>query len=489
MPSPESLPAALPLIAYAEHLCKGAKVLISAENPLPLAKAVLARGARLVHVLEPDNARRREAEARSPSRDISFGASPDAVREGLFDLALVDNLGRSSDPTGGVRALSRLVAPRGAALIAAANPEARTPLLAATPATGVLDYYALYDAVAAAFAHVRMLGQVPFVGYALIDFAAEGEPEPVFDTTLLADRNEEPDYFVALGSQHKRALDGYVVVQVPSASVLPATAERATSHEPTEAGHAGTAEPPRSRERELEQQLARQEAWIAELEARAEAADARADAAEAELDELREQQRAGAPSAEREHEPTASVAELERLGRRVDELSNELARQGSENDALRAELALKKSELDATTAKLDATKAELDATKGELEATRAELEAAKNELTSARTALAEAKTELAALTSDTAADEVAKLEAQLREQGARIRKLERELREAERTGRELVRKLTSDRWDPAAAAVAERLVEAEAELVGLRWSLQMLGQGPTSAPVAPGVPR
>jgi SAM-dependent methyltransferase len=450
MSNPHTLAPALPLVAYAEQLCKGSRVLVVGEGGLELAEAILGRGARLVHVFERDAARRAEAQARSPSRAITIGAPEEGMREGFFDLVLVENLASEPDPENTVRSLGRLMAPRGAALFATPNPEAKSPLFAGSSASRSLDYYALYDTVTAGMPHVRMLGQVPFVGYALIDFAAEGEPAPVFDTSLVSPRGEEPDYFIAFASHHPKALDEYAVIQLPSSNLArsipvaeapaPPPVVEAPRQAPDDRDARRIAEA--ARIAELERQLAKQEAWIVEIEARASTADERADAAESELDELREkignqEQRSTAETASLRSERDEARAETERLRRRVNDVSDLL-----------------------------------------------ELK----------------KVELTALTNDpVAVPEIERLEAQLKEQGQKMRRLEADLREAERTGRSLVRRLTAPPAvvappAPAEAApessaleVAERLAQAEAELVSLRWSLSILTHGRTAGPLAPGM--
>jgi predicted nucleic acid-binding Zn-ribbon protein len=512
MSNPESLPSGLPLIAYAEHLCKGSRVLLSAELALPLAEALLERGARLVHVFEKDPVARAEAETRAPIPQLTFSAPDYDLREGFFDLVLVENLGTEQDPVAAARGYARLLAPRGAALIAAPNPEVSDRIFAGDRRGRALDYYTLYDAVAGAFPLVRMIGQVPFVGRALIDFSAEGEPSPVFDTSLLPARGEEPDGFLALASREAKSVEGYVVVQLPSSvlersGVHGAPPPTLSSVPPAHVVSPSPAAAPPSlasvervaqilrddarereletralafearekkleaREKELEQRLARQEAWILELEARAATADERADAAEAELDELRERQgnleqsnsRARAGLAEQQ---AAVQAELERLRRRANDASDLLELKQSEIRALEAELLPLKAEIAPLRAEVVPLRAEVVPLRAEVAPLRAEVEAL--------------RTELANLMGDAGpGEEVEKLEAQLKEQGQRIRSLERDVREAERTGRELLRKLNTERERAAAPGVAARLVEAEAELVSLRWSLQIIGRSPS----------
>jgi hypothetical protein len=83
-----------------------------------------------------------------------------------------------------------------------------------------LDYYALYDAVKGEFEHVRMLGQAPFVGYVIADFAPEGTPEPSLDTAFLPNGAEEPELFLAVASQQPVELEAFAVVQLPYRSVV-----------------------------------------------------------------------------------------------------------------------------------------------------------------------------------------------------------------------------------------------------------------------------
>jgi len=83
-----------------------------------------------------------------------------------------------------------------------------------------LDYYALYDITKAEFEHVRMLGQAPFVGYVIADFAPEGTPEPSLDTAFLPGGAEEPELFIAVASQKPVSLEAFAVVQLPYRSVV-----------------------------------------------------------------------------------------------------------------------------------------------------------------------------------------------------------------------------------------------------------------------------
>lgn len=438
MPTP---PASLPLVSYAESLCSQARVLLVGDALSGLGRHLLERGARLVYICDRNPARRAEAQARGGDRNIVFGSlddGPAALRENFFDLVLVENLSLEGDARATLGSIARLMTPRATALVVSPNPESTRPLLGAEKPAQPLDYYALYDAVSATLPKVRMLGQVPFVGYAIVDFSAEGEPSPVLDTSLAPARGEEPDYFVALAARESRHLDEYAVVQLTAADVLGERSKTSSLPPPVVAPPPPVVAPPPaapeppapppvaapvaaevaasvSLNKGLEQKLQRQEAWIVELEARASTADERADAAESELDDVRErlgelEQRHARESAALSQERDALKAEIERLRQRV-----------NDQDDL---IALKDTELAAVADDGEATR------------------------------------------------ELERLEAQLRERGERVLSLERDVFEAERIGRELLRKLDSS-GGAASQQLAEQLAHAEAELLTLRWSLDL----------------
>ncbi len=482
-----------PLVAYVESCCTQARVLLLGQADSPLIPLILERGARLLHVCDPDPARRAEAQARSSSRQLSFGSlddGPATLRDGFFDLALLENLAGEASPKATLANVARLLMPRGVALIAIPNPDAEQPLLASSPGRTPLDYYALYDAAIAVWPEVRMLGQVPFVGYAVVDFAGEGEPSPVLDTSLLPTTGEEPDYFVALAGRERRQLDAYAVIQLPLASVrqegglnapvvvappppvvappplvvappplVVAPPPPVTAAPPAvNAAAAAAAEAAERELRELRSRLAKQEKWIAELESRASTADERADASESELDELREQFAAGSSQWQAEH--TALEAQRDALKHELGERQRELGERQRERGALEGER--------------DALRASQVRTSSERDALKAELTSLRELADGLRESLGQKERQLqASLEGEEVAREQERLEAQLRERGVRITQLERELFEGERIGKELLRRVGELGHASGSPRLSERLAEAEAELLSLRWSLEL----------------
>src|SRR5450432_3615099 len=304
------LEPSIALAAYAEPLAANRRVLVFGSALGALSLQLLERGARAVHVCDPDAVRVAEAAARNRSTQITFSTLADSdlsVRDGAFEVALIENLG-AFNALSILKKVHRALAPRGVAMVACPNPDAAFPLLrASNPSATALDYYALYDAVAAEFEHVRMLGQTPFVGYAIADFSASGEPEPALDTSFVPGGAEEPDLFIALAAGHELRLEEFAVIQLPTRQLL------ASMGAASESGALGQA---RDAERKLQRrigelesrlkksekveapaapapapvdnrELARLNHWIGELEARASTADERADHAETEIEELR----------------------------------------------------------------------------------------------------------------------------------------------------------------------------------------------------------
>jgi SAM-dependent methyltransferase len=500
-----ALHPSIALAAYAESLVDGQRVVVFGDATSSLPEQLLERGARLVHVYDSDPTRAAEAAARNRSQNLWFAPLSDgelALRERSFDLALVENLASHVEPASLLKRIRRTLTGRGAAIVACPNPDVRLRLLSDPNSTSkALDYYALYDAVAELFPHVRMLGQMPFVGYALADFGTEREPEPTIDSGFVPGGAEEPEWFIALASEHQTRLDEFAVVQLPFRAALGSTkivvleqqlrasvaAERRSRErlaeleaQPARTGDARM-RPVRLPEPadvvELRRELERREAWIKGLEARATAADERADTTQAELEEERTQ---NADLRQQLEAAQARGAELERTSAPAEQPAERPDETASASAAAFASAAAAAAQATEQLAESEQRAAEL-----ELRASKAE-----EQITLLRSKVAE----LTRTDEDGTTNEIFRLEAQLAERGGEVRRLERELREAERIGKELVRELSalpsaadrepSPAADDAAQALADlRLkldalaalnAEREADLTAARWAIQAL---------------
>jgi SAM-dependent methyltransferase len=458
-----SLSSSAALAAFIEPWLSNRRALVFGSALAATPRLLLERGARLVHVCDPSPLRVTEAAERGGAAGLSFSSFSDetlAGREGAFDCVLVENLG-AFDARAVVARVRRLLAPRGVALFVTPNREATAPLLPVPePAGGPIDYYALYDLVAGEFEHVRMLGQAPFVGYAVVDFAPESAAEPLIDSEFIPRGSEEPELFIALASRHRAGIGGYAVVQLPLERVLSGHAASARTALPEPA--------PALAVNALEQKLKQQESWITELEGRAETADERADIAEEELERVREEL-ARQAEVVKVAPPVAAAPAV--APRPVAAPAPDPAWLG-ERRALTQEIEATRTRVRELEAKLG----ERDAARAVLEGAIAERDARIEELS--RRAKEDAAKEKAA--KDDAAKEdptdVDALERKLIERGHELRRLERDLAEAERLGRELVLDLADarERGGPELreelALIADQLAKSEADRLALNWA-------------------
>jgi SAM-dependent methyltransferase len=491
-----SLSASAALAAFSEPFVESRRVLVFGSALSTAPRLLIERGARMVQVCDPNPARVEEAAERLAAPGLAFTTFSDELlqaREGSFDFVLVENLA-AFDARAVVTRTKRLLAPRGVALFATPNRESLAPLLPPPePSAAPLDYYALYDLAKAEFEHVRMLGQAPFVGYAVVDFAPEGSPEPSIDSEFVPRGSEEPELFLALASRHRVSSASYVVVQLPMHRVLSRAAGPAPAVAPPPVAPRTQRLPPP----DLEAKLARQEAWIAELEGRAETADARADTAEervealeAELAAARSETRPSAMDPRVLEEAQRRTAELEAARRRASELEAALA--GHEATRQRAAelegLATAHDALRARLTELESALKERDALLRERNTTLAKRDVA---ITDRDRAIKERDARITELevgaTPDDTGDDLGRLEQQLVERGEAIRLLEQDLSEAERIGRELLGELQRGAAQgPGSAeafeALSARLAKSEADGGALAWSLALARQGAAEAP-------
>jgi len=236
-PSPAGYPAhpAVALGATLETFVRGRRVALLGDATTGLAELLAHRGARVVHVYDPESSRVAESLARSIGRDprIGYAVFSDdlGMRDSAFDALIIPDLTAFTAPADVVRRARRLLSHGGVAVVASPNTDVERRLLPRDPSrSAMLDYYELYDIVSIQFSHVRMLGQAPFVGYTVADFAPTGDPEVTVDTSLVLDA-EQPEWFVAIASERRVEVDPYVVVGLPMIDVADATAP--ITEEPT----------------------------------------------------------------------------------------------------------------------------------------------------------------------------------------------------------------------------------------------------------------
>lgn len=406
------------IAAFAESLVEGRRVLLLGSSGHNLWQKLLDRGARLIHVCDPDPLRLAASTAQGSAPNVSFAAFSNqaalALRDSVFDIGIVDNLAAFADPAEVLRILRKALAPRAIAFVTAPNPDVRESLLPdITPQRLALDYYSLYDVVRAEFPIVRMLGQMPFVGYTLAELAPQDDPEPLIDAGFVPGGTEEPEWFVATASAVPFEINSFTVVQVPVAEVLHHSSERQLREQLRVS---------RSAERSAVERLARLEAQQIEMASRAAETKQREDA-NRQVSELKGDLKS---REDRiiflEAKVVATETRLFDAQRQQDEMRQSLAR-AQHAEAERTALAQHVA---------DATE--------RAQRNEAERAALAQQITDA-TERANTAGEVA---NDAEAD-VARLEAQLCERGVRVRELETELKAAERVGQQLLRDLEAAR--------------------------------------------
>lgn len=496
------------LSAYLEPVARGRRVAVLGEATLGLAERLLARGARSVHVYDVDGGRVAEALAKSAGAQRASAvpsftalAGDQGLREGSYDLVVVPDISALGAPEEVVeRARRMLGSSAGAAVFASPNPEAERWLLpgGAEGAPAAAGYYELYDAVSAHFTEVRMLGQAPFVGYALVDFSVE-EPEVSIDASGL-EEPELPEWYVAVASDRPLSLEAYALVELPLEDVAHASEITRSNKEPITL--------PGDRTRAAGARAMLDEQAVALSEARA-----RISVLTTEIERLREESTRHTRLVRAKDELVLKLGELEKelesarvrardaelkladeksrageLGAEILRLEDELSRQRSrvardrEVPGLAGELATAKARIVKLEAELDEVEAERDAILAradELEAKLGDVEpptlrsresalklaALETKLGEVEAKLAEALEASRTHTQRAVDAEKRAADAQRRatEASGRAEKAERELAAAHTVKAEALRQAKDS--DAKCAAAARRLEELEAQLV------------------------
>lgn len=194
--------ADLALAVYVEELAARRRVLFVGDAASAVPER-LSSVARSVEVVSP---RTRTRGTRRGGR-ILPRPWPSPQDAHSWDLVLVPDLLWAGAPaTERIAEMAEWLTPRGVLVVGAEERE-----------DGV-DYESLYGLLSERFDWVRMLGQAPFSGWSVVDFATPpDEVEITFDGSLLGGTGEAPARFLALCAAREIVLDPYSIVQVPFA--------------------------------------------------------------------------------------------------------------------------------------------------------------------------------------------------------------------------------------------------------------------------------
>jgi chromosome segregation ATPase len=336
--------ADLALAVYVEELAARRRVLFVGDAASAVPER-LSSVARSVEVVSP---RTRARGTRRGGR-ILPRPWPSAQDAKSWDLVLVPDLLWAGPPSPErVAEMAEWLTPRGVLVVGAEEREE------------AIAYEALYDLLARRFEQVKMLGQAPFAGWAVVDFAPSGAPagsrelDVTFDGSLLGGTGEEPARYLAVCAAREVVLDAYAIIQVPSSSSPPPREARAPERAPGDAQLQTRMSQLEVQLRDRQDELDRSRSQGESLERELTAVRARVEHAERRLEQA---QREIAKSSQRYDEARSKVealgrelegarAEVQALeraaGERVDEeyerLETALSERGKEINELRIEV-------------------------------------------------------------------------------------------------------------------------------------------------------
>ncbi|HSC86629.1 MAG TPA: hypothetical protein VLC09_05135 [Polyangiaceae bacterium] len=519
------------LVAHAESLLTGGRVLVVGNAESCLAEHLLERGARLVQVLDPDPRRVAQAAAHNAERRVTYAPLLDSsFRDSAFDCAVVEDLATAAQPAELLAGIRRAIGAQGVALVSCSSDEQSSGLLGAR--RGSLRFARFSEAVHGVFERVLLVAQTPFVGYAVVHLDLEGPPEPALDNGYLTGGADDADFYIAIAGRSEAVealeLEDMTIVQLPAQPSLSDGHKAQRANEARLSRRIETlelelrsvqAQSGADEAEQLRAELSRRDAWIKQLEARAESADERADQAEAELERL-EDERASITGEELERlrerlDDAERVAERHRkestwADERVKKLERELeaaqaeANRGPSEELRELErgLASERSRCESLVAQLDSERREkqdVERKSGELSSQLAEREGRihhlENQLREGDSRLrgleeraaeqAQRAAEQARRLAEAAAapktdHELSRLEAQLAERGEAVRELESQLAQLEGYAKTLVAELGA-RVEPSPTALqrelrilSRSLAEREADLVAASWKIGSL---------------
>jgi hypothetical protein len=123
------------------------------------------------------------------------------VRKGDVDLVFIPDLGEIDDYRAILAESARVLDPRGRLVVSVRNAECTVPI-SETGLTEVPEVWSLesiQELLGQYFEYVEMVGQSPFLGYALASYEAGRGREGVrLDTSLMHEEGEEPEFVVAV---------------------------------------------------------------------------------------------------------------------------------------------------------------------------------------------------------------------------------------------------------------------------------------------------
>jgi hypothetical protein len=221
------------VLTVCEAYCVGRRVALVAPGASAVADGLLAAGARSVHHYATDDARlARPARADRTLLVRDLPAGDFDVREGAFDLVVVDDLGRLGDVPSWLGRFRRLVGASG--VFVAGAPRSA----GGDGTTGGFGVHELDELVSVQFAWVDLRGLASFHGALVAPIGAQGAIGE-FVLYPLDDGRAAPEELVVIASQKPRTGEPSLLLEIePPRRLAPAAV---AAREPANDAHAGDA--------------------------------------------------------------------------------------------------------------------------------------------------------------------------------------------------------------------------------------------------------
>jgi hypothetical protein len=203
------------VLTVAEAYCPGRRVALVAPGASGLAEALLAAGARSVHHYATDDAR--TARTTATDRTLLVRPLPAGdfdVREGAFDLVVVDDLARLGDVASWLGRFRRLVGASGTFVAGASRDSSGEHR---SPAFGVHE---LDELVSVQFAWVDLRGLASFHGALVAPIGVHGAIGE-FVLYPLDDGRAAPEALVVIAAQKARPVEPSLLLEVEPPRRLP----------------------------------------------------------------------------------------------------------------------------------------------------------------------------------------------------------------------------------------------------------------------------
>lgn len=192
---------------YLEPVVRDRHILVLGPRAEATEEALRRMGARRVQSLSPGGPRPLpwDLAGLRGKRDADGGRTL-PVRKGESDLIFIPDLGEIDDYRAVLGEAARVLDTSGQLVVSVRNAECTVPIsetgLSEVPEVWSLD--SIQELLGQYFDYVEMVGQSPFLGYALASYeAARGREGVRLDTSLMYEEGEEPEFVVAVCA-HRR---------------------------------------------------------------------------------------------------------------------------------------------------------------------------------------------------------------------------------------------------------------------------------------------